>query len=104
MLRQVLSSTADIQKDAAVNVVEHGNLHACIRFLAGVHRSIADLWMTPSEWQCATTLTMVRIKFAASFSLHACIWTFETNCATIGMPYRCASNLPAFEKPGRIKT
>ena len=30
----------------------------------------ARLWMTPRWWQCATTLTIVRISCAASFSLH----------------------------------
>ena len=28
----------------------------------------ADLWMTPREWQCATTRTIVRIISAASLS------------------------------------
>lgn len=31
--------------------------------------SEAHRWMTPMLWQCATTLTMVRISAAASFSL-----------------------------------
>ena len=46
-----------------------GDMQVCFNLSSGEAKRQAYLWTTPSRWQWATTLTIVRTSAAASFSL-----------------------------------